>query len=228
MRSNPLLIAGALLTPLTVGEVQAQTAKGFSGFYGGLEGGAISYDTQITFDGVDDPAGRGGLGYGVFLGFNHFSGRWLVGLELASHGASVPNPYTFDPNIIGFSNLDLRRGVSVGLDVRAGTRIGRQFLLFGTVGYSVNQQSVRIDGVPLDEFAGGAGDKRFGAMQVGAGLEMNVFARVALRVSFRSLSGHDLSAADFGTIPTNASLTRFDVEPGQQHFFVGWRIRVRS
>lgn len=219
---------GTTIGLLAAGSAQAQSSGYYPGFYGGLEGGAISYNTQITFDGVDDPAGRGGVGYGAFLGYNHIGGKWLVGAELNSHAASVPNPYTFDPSVVGFRDLDLRRGTSFGLDVRFGSLIGPKVLLYGTLGFSANQQSVRIDGIPLDQITGGAAAETFGAIQLGVGLEIALLSTLGLRAAFRSLSGHDLSATDFGTIPTNASLARFDVEPSQQHFFAGLRFRFRS
>ena len=98
-------------------------------------------------------------------------------------------------------------------------------MLYGSIGYSTNKQSVRIDGVPLEQFAGGAGDKTFGTFQFGAGLEMAIHPVLGIRFSFRSLSGYDLNATDFGTIPTDASLTRFDVEPGHLQFLGGLMFR---
>ncbi len=215
------LVLGTLISLSTISNVRAQSSDYFSGFYGGFEGGAISYNTQITFDGVDDPAGRGGAGYGAFFGYNHTYEKLSVGAELLFNLASDPDPYTFDPAVAGFAELDLRRGASFGLDVRAGYLMTERFLLYGSVGYSANKQSVRIDGVPLDQLAGGAAAEEFGASQFGTGLEVAIHPKLGIRVSFRSLTGHDLNVTDFGTIPTDASLTRFDVEPSQQQFFAG-------
>lgn len=225
MNWQHLLVFGALASLSTASNAQAQSSDYFSGFYGGFEGGAISYNTQITFDGVDDPAGRGGAGYGAFFGYNHTYQKLLVGAEVLFNLASDPDPYTFDPAVVGFAELDVRRGTSVGLDVRAGYLVTEKILLYGTVGYSANKQSVRVDGVPLDQFAGGAAAEEFGAFEFGAGLEVAIHPQLGIRVSFRSLAGHDLNATDFGTIPTDASLTRFDVEPSQQQFFAGLMFR---
>lgn len=216
---------GVLASLFLAGIAQAQAPGHFSGFYGGLEGGTISYHTQITFDGVDDPAGRGGAGYGAFLGYNHTYGAGLLGAEMVVNLASVPDPYTFDPAVAGFAELDVTRGPSVGLDVRVGYLVLERLLLYGSVGYSANEQAVRIDGISLNQFPGGASDDVFGALQFGAGLEVAVRSRLGLRASFRSLAGHDLNATDFGTIPTAASLTRFDVEPSHQQFFAGLLVR---
>ncbi len=207
-------------------DVLAQPAHYFSGFYGGVEVGAISYNTQITFDGVDDPAGRGGVGYGVFLGYNQMYKKALLGAELMLNLPSVPDPYTFDPVVTGFSDLDLRRRASFGLDVRAGFLLSKRVKLFGSLGYSANKQSVRIDKVPLEEFAGGAADVSFGIFQVGAGLEIALHKRIGIRFLFRTLTGQDLNITDFGSIPIEASLMRFDVEPSQQQFFTGIIFRV--
>ena len=226
MNWKHILVLTALISLSTASNARAQSLHYFSGFYGGFEGGAISYNTQITFDGVDDPAGRGGAGYGAFFGYNHAAEKLLVGAELLFNLASDPAPYTFDPAVVGFAELDLRRGTSFGLDVRAGYLLTEKLLLRGSVGYSANKQSVHIDGVPLDQFAGGAAAEEFGAFQFGAGLEVAIHPKLGIRVSFRSLAGHDLNAADFGTIPTDASLTRFEVEPSQQQFFVGLMFRL--
>ena len=224
MNWQHLLVFGALAS-LSTSNAQAQSPDYFSGFYGGFEGGAISYNTQITFDGVDDPAGRGGAGYGAFFGYNHTYEKLLVGAELLFNLPSDPDPYTFDPAVVGFAEFDLRRGASFGLDVRAGYLIIEKFLLYGRVGYSANKQSVRIDGVPLDQFAGGAAAEEFGALQFGTGLEVAIHPKLGIRGSFRSIAGHDLNVTDFGTIPTDASVTRFDVEPSQQQFLPGLMFR---
>ena len=203
------------------GDATAQSSAYFSGFYGGLEGGAVSYNTQITFDGVDDPAGRGGFGYGLFFGYSHMLGDARLGAELLLNAASVPDPYTFDAANTGFAALDLRRGASYGLDVRIGYVFVNRLLVFGSAGISANRQSVRLDDVPLDEFEGGADAASFGAAQLGAGLEIAVHQRVGVRFLFRTLVGRDLDIADFGSAFDNVSLTRFDVEPKQQQFFTG-------
>jgi len=214
-------IVAALALLSTVTHAQDHPTNYFSRFYGGFEVGTISYNTQITFDGVDDPAGRGGLGYSALFGYNRTDKKWLIGTELSFHFASVPNPYTFDPAVTGFTELDLRRDISVGLDIRAGYLVFKKILIYGNVGYCVNKQSVRIDDVLLDRFEGGAEAETFGALQFGGGLEFAIQTKLSMRASFKSLGGHDLSATDFGTIPTDASLTRFDVEPSQQQFLLG-------
>ena len=61
---------------------QSDLVDSFSGYYAGVDIGTISYNTQITFDGVDDPAGRGGFGYGVFVGRNWTFKKLLVGGEV--------------------------------------------------------------------------------------------------------------------------------------------------
>lgn len=221
MQKRLLLIIAALSILSSICDAQASPSDYRSGFYIGLEGGIISYNTQITFDGVDDPAGRSGAGYGAMLGYSHVKNQWLIGAEMVVNFASVPNPYTFDPAVTGFSELDLRRGASIGLDARVGYVIAGKVLLYGSVGYSANKQSVRIDGVSLNLFPGGAADAEFAAFQSGIGTEIAVRRNLAFRFTFRSLAGHDLSASDFGSIPRDASLTRLDVEPKQQQFFWG-------
>lgn len=219
-------VFGALAGLFTASNVRAQASEFFSGFYGGLEGGAISYNTRIVFDGVDDPAGRGDVMYGVFSGYNHTYEKLMVGAELSFHLAAHPEPYTFDPAVVGFAELDVWRGASVGLDVRAGYLVTERVLLTGYIGYSINSQSVRIDDIPLDRFAGGAAAETFGAFQSGAGLEVILCSSVGIRASFRTLAGHDLSAPDFGTIPRDASITRFDVEPRQHQYLAGLMVRL--
>ncbi|MGH1365996.1 MAG: outer membrane protein [Calditrichia bacterium] len=221
MKYHYVFTIAAIVLLSTVTHAQDYPTNYFSTFYGGFEVGTNSYNTQITFDGVNDPAGRGGLGYSALFGYNHTDKKWVVGSELSFHFASVPNPYTFDPAVTGFAELDLRRDISVGLDIRTGYLVVKKILIYGNVGYSVNRQSVRIDNVPLDQFEGGAGTETFGALQFGGGLEFSVLAKLSMRTSFKYLGGHDLSAIDFGTIPTDASLTRFDVEPSQQQFLLG-------
>ena len=218
---KPLFILVTLVSLGLLRDTQAQSSNGLSGFYVGFEGGVISYNTQITVDGVDDPAGRGGAGYGVFLGYSHSYEKAIVGSELLINLASIPDPYTFDSAAVGFSELDLRRGASIGLDARVGYLFTEKMQLYGSIGYSANRQSVRIDGVPLDQFEGGADPDAFGAFQFGAGVEGAIRPQLGFRVSFRSLVGRNLKATDFGAIPIEASLTRFDVEPSQQQFFLG-------
>lgn len=225
MNWQHLFVFAALASLSTASNAQPQSLGYFSGLYAGFEVGAISYNTQITFNGLDDPAGRGGAGYGAFFGYNHTYKKLLVGADLLFNLASDTDPYTFDPAVVGFSELDLRRGASVGLDARAGYLITGKILLYGSVGYSFNKQSVYIDGIPLDQFAGGATTKKFGAFQYGGGLEVVIHPKLGIRFSFRSLSGYDLNVTDFGTIPADASLTRFDVEPGQQQFLAGLMFR---
>lgn len=45
--------------------------------------------------------------------------------------------------------------------------------------------------------------------------------RMGARFSFKARSGVDLDASDFGSIPIDASLSRFDVEPELLQFFFG-------
>lgn len=201
-------------------EAQSDFSHAFSGYYAGVEVGTISYNTQITFDGVDDPAGRGGLGYGVFMGYNWTIKSLLVGGELYCNGVKEPDPYTFDPNVIGFSELDLERGASLGIDIRAGYLLKR-LLIYGTVGYSHNKQSVVIDGTPLERFSGGSDPERFGRMLLGFGLEVALTSSLSIRCAFEQMEGYDLDRSDFGIIATNAALQRLDVEPSLQQFFVG-------
>ncbi len=221
----PLIVLLSVIISLWADHSQAQATDYFAGWYGGVEIGTVSYNTQINFDGVDDPAGRGGFLYGAFVGYNQPFGKMVVGAELLVHAASVPDPYTFDPRVVGFAALDLRRGTSVGLDARAGYLVHQRLLLYGNVGFSVNEQSVRIDGVPLEQIAGGAADKQFGAFQYGAGLAFAAHRKLRVRFSFRTLAGHDLSAIDFGTIPQDAALTHLDVAPRQQQFLTGLLFR---
>jgi len=221
MRYKRPLIAILFLVSLGSLEGYGQSNNLFSGFYGGVEGGAISYNTQITFDGVDDPAGRGGGGYGVFGGYNYAPSRLLLGAELYLNTATIPDPYTFDPNATGFSELDLRRGASYGLDIRLGYVVLPWANIFGSLGYSLNRQSVRIDGTPLDQFQGGSSAESYGALQLGAGMEAALGNKIGARFSFKAFSGVDLDASDFGSIPIDASLSRFDVEPEQLQFFFG-------
>ncbi len=221
------LLVFAVFSSLPIaGTAQAQSPGYFSGIYGGIEGGTVSFNTQITFDGVDDPAGRGSIIYGAFLGYNQIYEPFLVGTELVFNLVSHPDPYTFDPSAVGFSEMDVRRGASVGVDVRGGYLAIERILLYGTAGFSYNSQSVRIDDVPLEQFDGGSGAKKFGALQLGVGLEVAVHLQIHLRASVRTLQGRDLSAADFGTIPTDASLSRFDVEPSQLQFLFGVAFRL--
>ncbi len=207
-----------------INNARAQTENSFSGLYGGFEGGSISYNTQITFDGVDDPAGRGGAGYGAFLGYNFVSGNFLLGAEILLNLATVPGPYTFDATVVGFSELDVRRGSSAGLDLRIGYLIAGRFLLNAKAGYSANSQSVRVKG-PLEIVPMEVSRDSFHRFQLGAGFEATVHPNIAIRFSFRRLAGLDLKKADFGEIPTFTSLNRFDVEPSQQQFFSGVVLR---
>jgi len=57
----------------------------------------------------------------------------------------------------------------------------------------------------LKDFETGAAAEELGAFQFGAGLEVAIHSKLGIRVSYRSLAGHDLDAIDFGTIPTDAS-----------------------
>lgn len=220
MKTRRLWCLAALAIFTTPGLAQDRTTD-FSGFYLGLEGGTVSYNTQITFDGVDDPAGRSGATYGAFLGFSRVYRPWLAGAEVFFNLASEPGAYTFDPAVTGFSEMDVHRGVGIGLDAQGGYIVFERILLYAALGASFNEQSVRIDGVPLDEFEGGSEAEKFVTLQVGAGLAFAVRRELAIRVSFRSVSGRDLDASDFGPIPIDASLTRFDVEPRQQQFLAG-------
>lgn len=219
------LLFNTLITLCVFSDTQAESSDYFSGFYAGLEGGAISYNTQITFDGVDDPAGRGGFGYGACAGYKRSYQNLLIGAELLFNLPSEPDPYTFDPDVAGFSDLDLQRAASIGLDLQAGYIIIKRILIYGGLGYSANKQSVAIDSTPLDQFSGGAAAKNFGAFQFGLGLEFAIHPKLNIRTYVRTLSGHDLNASDFGTIPTDAALTFFDVEPSQQQFFTGLMFR---
>ncbi len=218
------VLVATVLISLEV-DAQSDFLETFSGFYGGAEIGTISYNTQITFDGVDDPAGRGGLGYGGFLGYRRVFKKLVVGGELRVNGVNEPNPYTFDPLVIGFSELDLKRQASWGMDFKGGYLFNR-LLIFGSVGYRRNKQSVLIDGTPLDQFVGGSDPKGFGRILLGLGLEVAVNSALSVRCAFEQMEGHDLDRSDFGTIATNAALQRLDVEPSLQQFFIGTVVRL--
>ncbi len=226
MKWQKACILAVVISYTTTGIGRAQSTDYFAGLYGGFEGGAISFNTQITYDGVDDPAGRGDVMYGVFLGYNQLYEKLLVGVELSFNGASHPEPYTLEPATVGFVDLDLQRGVNLGLDVRGGYLLVNRLLVSGSVGYSINRQAVRIDGVPLAEFEGGAADAVFGTLQFGAGLEVAVSPSLGIRTTVRTFTGHDLSVSDFGTIATDASVNRLDVEPSEQQFLLGVYYRL--
>ncbi len=213
-----------LAATATTRAAEAQAPHPLTGLYGGVEIGPVSYDTQINFDGVDDPAGRGGTLYSAVLGYASVLDNWLLGMEGAVTGASLPDPYTFDPAVTGFAELDLRRGTGVGLRAKAGRLIADRLLVFGSAGYAVASQSVRLDGIPLGEFGGASDAETFGTVEWGAGVEWALSSRLGLRFAFRSLGGHDLSAADFGSVVPDAGLTFFDVEPRQKHFVFGTTI----
>ena len=210
-----------LLIVSTSGHLYAQQSAFFGGLYAGVEGGAISYNTQITFDGVDDPAGRGGGGFGLFGGYNYVLDGFVIGAELHLNTATIPDPYTFDPARVGFADLDLRRGASYGVNLRAGYAVLPRLMLYGVTGLSGNRQSVRLDGMLLEQFEGGISTENYAAWQWGAGLEIALSAKVRLRFLFRTLSGPDMSIEDFGAAFDNVSLTFFDVEPEQQQIFTG-------
>ncbi len=194
-------IFSVLISLSAVYNAQAQPSNRLSGFYGGAEIGTISYNTHIIFDGVDDPAGRGDFGYGFIVGYNHIAKNAMVGVELLYHLAAVPDPYTFDPALVGFSKMDLRQAPNAGLDFRAGYLATKNLLLYG------------------------AAAAHFGTFRLGLGVEYAILTKLSVRCAFRSLSGHKLSASDFGTIPQEASLRRFDVDPAQLQFFSGLLFR---
>lgn len=208
-----------------INNAQAQTSDFFSGLYGGLEGGSISYNTQITFDGVDDPAGRSAAGYGGFLGYNFLSDNILLSAEFILNFASVPGAYTFDETANGFSELEVRRGTSVGLDLRIGYLIAGRFLLNAKAGYSANSQSVRIKEDPLEIDPMEISRESFARFQLGAGFEASVHPNIAIRFSFRTLAGFDLEKSDVADVATLNTFNRFDVEPSQQQFFSGVVLR---
>ena len=81
-------------------------------------------------------------------------------MKSISIGVKTPNAYTFDPAVIGFSALDLERGASLGLDLRTGYLL-KKLMIYGSLGYSHNKQTVLIDGTPLDQFSGGSGPVSF-------------------------------------------------------------------
>ena len=197
----------------------------FAGPYAVVEGGAISYNTQITFDGVDDPAGRGGAGFGAAAGFRWVRGRVVFGPEIILNQATVPDPYTFDAAAVGFSELDLRRALSFGADFRLGVLLAGRVLPFAALGLSVNHQSERVDGTSLEDVPGGASPETFGAVQFGAGAELAFSNHLRARFVLRSLKGIDRTADDFGRA-LNPALNRFDVEPRQIQFFSGMVLQL--
>ncbi len=216
-----MCLIGLFLITSCCEQIYAQQAASFAGFYAGVEGGAISYNTQINFDGVDDPAGRGGGGFGLFSGYNVVRNGFVAGVELYLNTATIPDPYTFDPLRVGFADLDLRRGASYGIDLRLGYAILPRLMLYGVTGPSGNYQSVRLDNTPLEQFDGGRSAENYAAWQWGAGLEIALSAKVHLRFLFRTLAGPDMSITDFGAAFDNVNLTFFDVEPEQQQFLTG-------
>ena len=173
-----------------------------------------------------NPAGRGAFVAGASLGYNRVTGRWLLGVEGNLARASVPDPYTFDPSVTGFAELDLRQDVGVGLDGRLGLRWSNATLVYASVGYGVGTQSVRLDGVPLSDFEGGSEPATFGAVRFGAGIEVAIAERIGLHLSVRTSAGHDLAARDFGTLVPSSGLSFFDVEPSQDQFLIGARYRL--
>lgn len=203
-------------------EVKAQSnfSGTFSGAYLGAELGTISYNTQITFDGVDDPAGRGGFGYGGFFGYSRVFNKLLVGGECHYTVVLEPDPYTFDPAVTGFTDLELKRNGSLGFDLRGGY-LNKRLLVYGSVGCARHKQTVLLDGIPLDQFSGGADPEQFGRIQVGIGLEVALGQRLSIRCSLKHMRGHDLDRTDFGSVATNAGLQRLDVEPNLQQIFLG-------
>ena len=221
MNKKFLLIFISLLTISTISRAQTKFSIYFSGFYAGFEAGIVNYNTQITFDGVNDPAGRGGELYGALLGYNQTYNRLFIALEMFYNFASDIDPYTFDPDVVGFSELNLQQGNRFGLDASVGYLLTKIIVLYGTIGCSTNKQSVFIDGKPLDQYSGGATAENYFSFQFGAGLEVAIHSWLVIRVSFKNIDGNDMKTTDFGTIPANAGLTHFELESSQHQFLIG-------
>ena len=216
-----LVVTGASAT------AQAQTTgeNAFHGPYVGAELGSIASDALIRFDGVRDPAGRGRFGFGVLGGYNYTLGSFLGGAEVSLNAATDADPFTFDPAVVGFSNLELDRGLALGLDARAGYIVAQRILLFGTLGYGVSEHEYLIDGTPLDEITGRSSSGSFGAFRYGGGIEAAIASHLHLRLIYRRFSGEGLSTEDFEPLASDAGLDHFDLELDEKQILLGilWR-----
>lgn len=202
---------------------QAQTADEFvfRGPYVGAEFGSINSDALITFDGVRDPAGRGRFGFGGFVGYNYTADNFLIGAEVSSTVATDADPFTFDPGVVGFSELELDRGPAFGVDVHAGYIVARRILVFGTLGYGRSELKYFVDGIPLDEITGKSPSGSIGSVRYGGGVDGAITRHLHLRLIYRRLSGGDLSTSDFEPLVSDAGLDHFDFSPNESQILLG-------
>ncbi len=202
---------------------QAQTTdeSAFHGPYVGAEIGSINSDALITFDSVRDPAGRGRFGFGVLAGYNYTVDNFLIGAEFFFSVAADADPFTFDPAVVGFSDLELDRRPAFGLDARAGYIVTRRILVFGTLGYGASKHKYLVDGTPLDEITGKSPSGSFGTFRYGGGIEGAITRNLHLRLTYRKFSGDDLSTIDFEPLVSNAGLNNFDLKPDERQIMLG-------
>jgi outer membrane immunogenic protein len=152
-----------LLTVALAGLGGAAVAQDWSGAYVGVQSANSSYTNRYYENGVFDnlPVDGGGSMTGVFAGYNHQIGNFVLGGEIA-HLSGEP-AYDLFPGYVYTDMLDLK--------ARAGYSLGR-VLPYAVIGWSMTEwTNDTLTPVDADGFAYGIGAEFLVTDRVVVGLE---------------------------------------------------------
>jgi outer membrane immunogenic protein len=206
MNMNKTIVTLALAaSALTL--ASSASAAPFSGFYVGASVGHSSGDANQTrfsapggpFIFTQNDAEIDGWGAGVFAGYNHKMGNWLVGLEGNYDWKDVSG----NDNGLGGDINELEQNWEASIRAKLGYQVYDDLVLYATGGYSWSDFDSNVLNLPTESVS-----NTFDGWTAGAGAELQVATNVTARLEYRYTDYSD----DRVPLPING----YDLEVGPE------------
>lgn len=183
-----LLRAFIILIGSATAPAAAQTADAFQGIRAEVRGG---YDS-IRFDRRNNaPDGASGASYGIGIGADLASGRFVAGLEAGVDLSSTGHCFSTGPGI-SFCE-DAHRDLEVAL--RLGVAASERLLVYGKAGYSNLRLRTEQRGTGSADFVG---HENKGGVRLGGGLEYRLGERTYAKTEYRYSAYSEPESEDGG------------------------------
>jgi outer membrane immunogenic protein len=215
------IAASACATPAL-----AQDVDSFSGFrveaLAGYDNVRVNVDEAVAGEDVSDS--KGGLLYGVGVGYDHSFGNILAGVEAEVSNSTVGQDFVIDEEIDagvpieGTASLEAAHDIYIG--ARLGTRLSGATLIYLKGGYSMATAKVDANGSIDDEAGSIEADLDFEGLRLGGGVEGQLSDNVFVKNEYRYTNysdgeiDADGASADIGDIFDYIDLNRHQVVMG--------------
>jgi outer membrane immunogenic protein len=185
----------------------AMTAP-FSGFYVGASVGYSEGDANQTrwapvvggpFTGTQADAELDGWGAGLFAGYNHKMGNWILGLEGNWDWSDVSG----DDNGSGGDINEWEQNWEASVRAKLGYQVLDDLVLYATGGYSWSDFDSNVVNAPA-----GSVSHTFDGWTAGAGAELQIASNVTARLQYRY--------TDYSDERVSFPVRGYDIEAGPE------------